>query len=291
MKKFVLVAIIISLTVLLSSVSSAVKKSAGPPSCYAGEPPTNANCTSCHTGNALNSGTADITLDLGGADTLYTPGKTYTFNISVSKSGMKAGGFQFIALQDNNLNKSPGIITLTDKNRTQVIDKNNPHGGACAIGDKTWTEHTYDGIFSDANGKSSWSFDWKAPDANAGPITFYLACVESNNDMTDEGDYVYTTTKKSTSVVTSLQKTPKEAGISVYPIPAQSNLYINSDKKPLGIEVVSMSGSSVKTFSESGIDYVNGTTMISVDGLPAGQYVLRLKYQGFYVCEDFTILH
>src|ERR1044072_6027877 len=94
------------------ALTAAQYKSAGPPGCYAGEPPNNNNCTSCHTDYPVNSGTATVQLDLGGADTGYVPGQTYPLTVSVKKTGMPAAGFQLTVLQDSDNTRSPGTITL-----------------------------------------------------------------------------------------------------------------------------------------------------------------------------------
>jgi hypothetical protein len=140
----------------------------------------------------VNSGTAEFSLSLGGAESGYAPGQVYTVTVTLAKAGMQAAGFQIIALLDSDLSRTPGNITLTDPSRTQKVDVNNPHAhGACTLGEKVWVEHTYDGIFSDANGQSTWSFQWAAPDEDLGSVTFYAAGLETDFDLTQDGDLTY----------------------------------------------------------------------------------------------------
>jgi hypothetical protein len=224
-------ALIVGTVLGLTATTGSVMKSSGPPSCNAGEPPNFTTCAStCHTTYALNVGTADIGMDLGGAEDGYTPGETYNISLSISKMGMAKAGFQFIAIQDNDNRTSPGAITITDANRIQLVDKNNPHGGGCVIADKVWVEHTYNGHFSDTSGTSSWSFQWTAPPTNVDSITFYLAMLEADNDLTDEGDYVYTqqlrvgSTDTTTTSLSGLSRTLID--VRVYPVPAKQRVFV-----------------------------------------------------------------
>ena len=75
---------------VLSSAGS--YKSAGPPGCFAGEPPNNTNCTSCHTDYTVNSGQATVLFNMGGADTGYVPGATYQVSITIRNAGMSVAG-------------------------------------------------------------------------------------------------------------------------------------------------------------------------------------------------------
>ena len=206
-----------------------VLKSAGPPSCYSGEPPSNANCTaaSCHDDGTPNTGTASVSLDLGAANNWYVSGQTYTISISITKSGMMSSGFQIIALTDNDTKLSPGTIALLDAARTQLIDIDNPHPGPC--GDqstKVWVEHTSTGISSVSPGTNRWSYLWTAPSSNVGSITFYLATLESNNSLDEMGDKVYTKTKTISDVTGIYDTTNPDNAIKIYPNPSQGEFLV-----------------------------------------------------------------
>lgn len=208
MPKITVTLILLVCIVVLSSISkysqtgtcsdggnNKVLKSAGPPPYSAGEPPANETCANagCHDGvtSALNSGTATVNLNLGGAETGYLPGMNYTIKISISKTGMQRSGFQIIALRNNDNSKSPGEVVLIDTNRTQRRDNTSVTWGCCWQ-NRVWVTHKYNGIASVSPGYNEWTYKWYAPNTNVGNISFYLAALDANNDMIDTMDYTYT---------------------------------------------------------------------------------------------------
>jgi len=70
---------------LLLITESAVTKSAGPPACYSGEPPLQNSCISCHSQFPLNTGTAEIFLDLGMAENGFVQGQEYEITLGLKK--------------------------------------------------------------------------------------------------------------------------------------------------------------------------------------------------------------
>ena len=257
-----------------------VMKSAGPPSCYAGEPPNNANCTNsgCHDDGVVNTGSATISLDLGRFSTQYIPGDTCTVTVSVSKPGMMRAGFQLVALQDNNISLSPGTIILTDNNRTQVIDKNAPHPGACSTLDKVWIEHTFNGISVKSPGLNSWSFTWRAPAANVGSITFYLAVLESNNDLTESGDHAYTTKQTITSGPVGIDELKKDL-FSVYPNPVvNGTIFLKTVyESPLEARLYNNVGRLVAVWQQGTWKERNGIAELPLGTQPGGVYFLSVR--------------
>ncbi len=277
MKKF---AIILSLTlsvILFTAAVEKVNKSAGPPSCHAGEPPNNTNCTNCHNDGVVNTGSADVWLDLGGADTEYIPGKTYTISISVSKPGMRRAGFQCIALQDDNDKISPGLFTLTDESRTQLLDKNAPHSGGCFEEDRVWIEHTYAGNSSNDSGISRWSYHWKAPANGVGSITFYLAALEANNDLTESGDHVYTLKKTITGLPVGIREVEAKEVFNIYPTPVTDELYLTLNNTiPKELKLYTATGKLIRVWYPDGMQIQQQTIKLSTADIPSGIYLLSV---------------
>ena len=227
MKKFSITFLVVFLVVLFSS---GTQKSSGPPLCSSNEPPNLSNCSSCHKGEVVNSGSAVVLLDLGGAENGYSPGLTYTIKITIIKSALESSGFQFIALEDNATEKTPGSFSLVEPTRTQIIDKNSPHVEGCEAGEKIWVEHTYNGIFSNATGSNSWTFQWTAPMSDVGKISFYLSALVANYDLSEEGDVVHTKSIDAVSAITGSSKVfVPSSDIHIFPIPASSNLVVQGN--------------------------------------------------------------
>lgn len=164
--------------------------SGGPPDGRAGNPPGNMTCktSGCHNSFALNSGDGSFSID--GVPGEYTPGNTYTITVTLSDPGQKRWGFELTVLEGSN--QQAGAIIVTDNTNTQLSDNmgTNPD----------YIKQRSAGTFAGTNdGPVSWSFDWIAPDAAAGDVTFYAAGNAANNNGTASGDYIYTTTASSSA--------------------------------------------------------------------------------------------
>ena len=55
-----------------------------------------------------------------------------------------------------------------------------------------YVTYTYDGTDAVSTGFGEWTINWKAPSADAGPVTFYASGVSANDDESDQGDQVLT---------------------------------------------------------------------------------------------------
>lgn len=164
------------------------RSSSGAPGSHTGAPSEKTCATSgCHDDNTINSGTAVLTIDAGGA-TQYIAGNTYPIKIRIADTGVNRFGFQLVAL-DNQTNMNVGTFQITDPARTQFIK--NDH----ALTDRNYVTYTFNGTDATSSGAAEWTVNWTAPSTAVGPITFYAGGVSANDDMSDKGDYSYTATK------------------------------------------------------------------------------------------------
>lgn len=291
MKKIIVLSTLCGLAVVLSAAIEKVQKSAGPPSCHAGEPPNKSTCFDCHNDGTLNAGSAEVMFDLGGADTNYIPGKVYTITVGIYKPGMRRAGFQTIALREDDNKTSPGKITLTDATRTQILDKNAPHAGGCLNEERVWIEHTYAGNSSNDTGLSKWSYQWQAPELPVGNITFYLAALEANNDLSESGDEVYTVKKTITGIPVGLNQVMVENSFVVYPSPATNELYIKTDKYvPDELILQSSTSAYTKQWSKDALKTQLGVLMISTSDMKPGIYFLSIKGKFGTVTKKIVLL-
>jgi len=60
-------------------------------------------------------------------------------------------------------------------------------------GNRQYIEHSFIGTFQGQTLQANWIFNWVAPTSPAGPVTFYAAGNQANNDGTENGDQIYTT--------------------------------------------------------------------------------------------------
>jgi hypothetical protein len=181
MKK--VVTILFTLALLMISAKSFTYRSGG----VAGytNAPSDANCTSCHSGTALNrSTTPPADLKLANTGTAgYEADSTYTLKVSYKESSITRFGFSITAL-DASKNEPAGTFTITS-NRTQKRTK--------SVSGKTrqYVEHTNGGTATTSTNATEWEFDWTAPSSNIGTIKFYVVVNATNANGRNTGDVIY----------------------------------------------------------------------------------------------------
>lgn len=301
MKKIYILGTMMTFVIMLSSLGrkeiktiSSVLKSTGPPACYSKEPPNNVSCTmsGCHSDHLTNSGTAQLSLDLGDAGAGYSPNQTYNININLSKAGMLRAGFQIIAVQDNDQLSSPGTITLSNKATTQTLNVSDTHGGNCDATHKTWVEHTFAGT-DVSGGNASWTYKWKAPATDVGNITFYLAALEANDDQDNLGDYTYTLSK-------SMVFNPVQGladfyfnNIRIYPNPSSDavNLTYNHQITLDEIELIDAKGISKKVLNKQAIHLQeSGNISMDLKEMDSGVYFMKIKSGGSSLIKKVVLM-
>jgi hypothetical protein len=126
----------------------------------------------------------------------YIPNEVYTIIVNLERAGQSKWGFEMTALDADGARA--GTFAADDAANTQVSEANS----------KQYIKHTAAGT-AGANDAHSWEFEWTAPDADIGPITFYAAGNAANSDFTPGGDYIYTTQAESAPPV------PVVAGVAL----------------------------------------------------------------------------
>jgi hypothetical protein len=104
-----------------------------------------------------------VTVSMSGQPASYTPGTTYTLQISVSGGGTGNGGF---SLDVNKGTLSTGGVGIMAVKVNSAADS------------ATHTTNSY----------RSWSVDWTAPSAGSGSVQFDLSAVEANGNGGTGGD-------------------------------------------------------------------------------------------------------
>ena len=185
MKKAIVLSSFIT-TVFLIIAAAPNRSSSGSPASHTGAPGENNCATSgCHDDGKLNSGTATLSVEMGNKLTDYVAGKTYPVKIKVTDPNKTRFGFQIVAL-DSKTNENIGAFQITDSERTQTVRNTD------SFADRNYVTYTFKGTDAVSNGQGEWTVNWTAPASGKSPITFYVAAVSANDDMTDKGDQVYT---------------------------------------------------------------------------------------------------
>ena len=183
------------LVFLAVSTDSVFAFTAGPPDEKTGAPNENTCAqTGCHTGNDLNDSEGSLILTI---PETYEPNAVYTIVVNLSRAGQSKWGFQMTALDADGARA--GSFAADAAENTQLSETKS----------KQYIKHTLAGTAIGTDDTHLWEFQWTAPDADIGAITFYAAGNASNGNSNPIDDYIYTTSTESTPPV------PVVAGVTL----------------------------------------------------------------------------
>jgi hypothetical protein len=174
---------------LLLSAPKASAYFSGPPPGRTGAPGDEGTCQFCHFSYPLNDPSGGIAI--GGLPKAYQPGEPIQFLVTVFQDGTDGAridwGFELTVLDVNEA--FAGTLLVTDTENTQVIPSDD--------GTRCYIEHTAAGTFYNPEGAemATWTVTWIPPDKDIGPVTFYAAGNAGNGDLTQIGDYIFTTSQ------------------------------------------------------------------------------------------------
>ncbi|HEY0722671.1 MAG TPA: PQQ-dependent sugar dehydrogenase, partial [Pyrinomonadaceae bacterium] len=159
-------------------------------------------------------------------------------------------GFELTVL-DTASDEKAGELQNTD-GLTQVLNNAGP-GSA-----RQYIEHTAAGTFIGQHNGASWTFNWTAPPIDVGPVTFYAAGNQANNDGNTSGDYIY-----KTFVASAPASTTPDFALSVNPtsrsvVPGGGALYTVTVTPLAGFTgLVNFSASNLPTDATSSFNPVS----------------------------------
>ena len=154
-------------------------------------------CGVCHRSFEVDSGEGGVTIE---APAAFAPGETVRVTVAVDNrtapavGGAGRQGFQAV-VKSAATDEPVGSTALVDAEATRFADA-----------DGAYVTHTAGGT-----GRTSWSFDWTAPDEPAGPVRVYVAANAANGDGGSSGDHVYTATADMTPAPVAVSAPPADA--------------------------------------------------------------------------------
>ena len=175
MKKSIFIFGAIIVAAILFYPQATTGKLTGSPGGKTGSPADGADCMQCHT-DATPSTTPNITSNIPSSG--YVPGNTYNIAVVLNPAvGLDPAGFE-VTCEENTTNTKAGLFGITNPAYTQFTNNSSA------------VTHTTAG-----NSVGTWSFDWEAPAAGTGDITFYGAFIEAGYPMgANIGDFYSSTT-------------------------------------------------------------------------------------------------
>lgn len=263
MKKYlpiiVPVAALVFIVLAASFGNDNLKSSGGAPAGYTNSPGDGKNCSHCMGGTAV-AVTDWITSNI--PVTGYVPGSTYTITVTATGSGNK--GFQ-VSPQDAAGNL---IGTLTAGT------------GSKLVGSNKYVTHSS----AQSASPTSWSFNWTAPSAGIGDVTFY-------------GSVAVGKTNTKTTTLTVSQSTVGISDLSVIRMQAWPNpstgpvnvAFRNPSEGRILLELFDMTGSRVATLMDEVRPAGEIRTEVRVNER-SGQYLLRLTAAGATGTHKLSIL-
>lgn len=224
----------------------------GAPLGRTGSPADGATCSSsgCHFGTPSPLANV-ITSNIPASG--YVPGQSYTITVTVPGSGNK--GFQVSPQKTDGTQ----LGTLQAGPGTQVNGK--------------YITHT-----AQKTGTAVWNFNWTAPAAGTGNVTFYGAFAQGRSTTRTSSLTV------SEAISTSVSELRAFSKVNVYPNPASSeinlafNLTRNSQTE---VRLLDLSGKEISVLHNQTLEAGNQTLRLSLPGgLNGGHYFVTLKAEG-----------
>jgi hypothetical protein len=147
------------------------------------------SCHLCHLDNPVNAAGGSVML--GGVPQTFTPGQSYPITVTISRDGLRRGGFEIAArfASGRQKGRQAGHWQPLDT-RVQLI----PGAVDRAL---TFVQHNLMGSRVSETGVNTWTVEWTAPPGPAAPVQFNVAANASNNDDSPLGDYIYLKTVRS----------------------------------------------------------------------------------------------
>jgi len=183
----------LTLMIVLSGsfFNKGTSRSAGADPGYCGSPLNLSTCASnspCH-GSTASAQAGWITSNIPASG--YTPLSTYTITATATYAGRSKFGFEISP--QNSSGVYLGNCIVTDTSTQLKIGTNS----------RRYMTHKLSGT-TGTSGFHTWSFNWTAPAAGSGNLTFYGAFLCANGNNLSTGDITYTSTLPVTENITAI---------------------------------------------------------------------------------------
>ena len=139
------------------------------------------SCDACHFENDLNAKPGQLTIT--GVPERFAPGERYPLTITLSRPGMRLGGFQFTARMADGGAQAGALAPAEGEEKRLAVQVGNSVQYA--------NQRTAGSVLSTAD-TIRWTVVWTAP--AGGTVQFHAAANAADNDESARGDYVYTAT-------------------------------------------------------------------------------------------------
>ena len=240
-------------------LTSGLPYSGGSPGGKTSSPGDGSDCSQCHGGPANNvTGWMETNIPTAG----YTPGETYKITVTGTHDGVQKFGFEITA--ENGEKNKTGKFIITNSAETKLTNSD------------VAVTHTLAGT-TPSLGSKSWSFNWTAPDAGAGTVTFYSAFNAANGDDGTAGDVIYISNISAIeNTSTGIEDEKLKAGVTVYPVPFNNfiNIEVSGEVTIEQVDLYNVAGANVKTVIKD--DITGGKMKINTGDVEPGIYIISI---------------
>jgi hypothetical protein len=175
---------VLALTVLFITGSAymAITYTGGPPAGHTNAP-GESNCTGCHSGSLVTSGTNWSNMSLSSSVSLgaFQPNTNYTLNLTFADPLRSKYGFQMVALPASANSNSTSIGSFGSSNND--VQTQTSSG-------RSYAEHTSSGT-SVSNNTKTWNVNWQTPVSFNGSVVFHVVVNSTNANTSSAGDVIY----------------------------------------------------------------------------------------------------
>lgn len=253
----------------------------GPLAGYTGSPHDGKTCdySNCHNSHSLQSPQAWISSNIPAAG--YSPDTVYTITAKAIKTGAHSFGFEISPQTTGGYPLGKMIVT---NSTTQLL----------SVGSLQYMEQTQYGY----QGTDSvvWTFNWKAPAAGNGSVTFYGAFNCGNGNSVATGTYVYPSTliipENIDAGISALENA--KTSFSLFPNPAtgtQINItYTLPYSTNVDINIYELDGRKIATLLNNTISGGQHTqALLLPSGITPGIYLVELTANNKSTIERMVI--
>jgi hypothetical protein len=273
--KITIIILSVVIAILVFSVSDNLYSNhAGAPAQVTGSPADGQTCnkSNCHTGNSVvvTPGIINSNIPITG----YVSGTTYTITATVTQTGNSCWGFEISP--QNLAGTLLGIPVITDTGQTKIINLK-------------YITHKLAGT-SGANTKS-WSFNWVAPAAGTGDVTFYGAFNYCNGNNLRTGDFIHTSFYTVNEATVGINENAEAYRFLVFPNPISTTAEISfylPEKTSFNLILYTIGGKKIQTLAAS--QSFKGSYIYYFENqLNKGMYLLSIETPSSTVVKKIVI--
>lgn len=234
---------------------------------------TQRDCTGCHTGlPAVSGDTVSRVFTFGTGQTEYVPGTVY--NVKFKIHSATAVGMSATVLR-NDSNTMAGVLTPADTSDTKVYTH--------TASGRAYLNHRVGTVTAN---EKEYAFTWTAPAAGTGSVTFYIASLSGNDDMSTDNDTTFVNSYTLTEFVqpVGVAEAINNNAMAAYPNPANDRLNVDFNNTVAGnttVTLYSIDGKRSIVLLNDNLSVGKQNLSFDLSQVERGIYFIKVSNTGF----------